>query len=259
MSARVLVFGRGKLGRALATRLSARGVQVSLRAGARARPEPRAKTRKPARTVYLLAVPDGSIATVAERIAPGLSPRDVVLHCAGSRDLSVLDAAARTGAATGVLHPLVSFASRRKPPALAGATFVAHGAPHALRAARWLCRELEAHCLVAPITGPAYHAAAALLANGSAALAYSAQRILVELGLTPRSAQRALAGLLATVADNVHALGVPAALTGPVSRGDRATVRSHVRALVRLSPELASHYRGTLPVIAACARAQRQR
>jgi predicted short-subunit dehydrogenase-like oxidoreductase (DUF2520 family) len=254
-----VVIGRGKLGRALATQLAQRGVEVSLRAGARAKAEPSAKVPKSTSLVYVLAVPDAAIANVAARIAARLAARDVVLHCAGARDLSELEAAARVGAATCVLHPLVSFASRRKLPPLAGATFVAHGSPRALSAARWLCRKLEARCLVAPITGPAYHAAAALLANGSAALAYSAQRILVELGVTPRSAQQALAGLLATVAQNVRALGVPAALTGPLSRGDQATVRAHLRALARLSPELAGHYRHTLPIIAACARAQRQR
>jgi predicted short-subunit dehydrogenase-like oxidoreductase (DUF2520 family) len=256
---RVVVIGRGKLGRALATQLAQHGVEVSLRPGTHAQAEPRAKAAKATRLVYVLAVPDAAIAKVAEHIAPRLAARDVVMHCAGARGLSELEAAAHVGAATCVLHPLVSFASRRKLPALAGATFVAHGAPRALSAARWLCQELEARCLVAPITGPAYHAAAALLANGSAALAYSAQRILVELGIAPRSAERALAGLLATVAHNVRALGVPAALTGPVSRGDQATVRSHLRALARLSPELAGHYRRTLPIIAACARAQRQR
>ncbi len=258
MNARVIVLGRGKLGHALATQLAARDVEVNLRSGSRARAESAAAVRR-GRVVYVLAVPDAAIARVAERLAPGLSKHDVVLHCAGARGLAELEAAAQAGAATGVLHPLVSFASRRKLPALASATFVTHGAPRALSAARWLCRKLEARCLVAPVTGPAYHAAAALLANGSAALAYSAQRILVELGVAPRAAERALAGLLGTVAFNVGASGVPAALTGPVSRGDQATVRAHLRALARLSPELAGHYRRTLPIITACARAQRQR
>jgi predicted short-subunit dehydrogenase-like oxidoreductase (DUF2520 family) len=79
-----------------------------------------------------------------------------------------------------------------------------------------------------------------------------------------RAAQRALAGLLTTVAVNVARIGVPSALTGPVARGDRSTVREHVRALAKLSPELARQYRQAQPIIEACAaalphRARRQR
>jgi predicted short-subunit dehydrogenase-like oxidoreductase (DUF2520 family) len=254
----VVVIGRGKLGHALATGLAARGVDVSLQRGTRTDRTAHAlqERLRAAKTIFILAVPDGAIAGVAARLAPQLARGDAVLHCAGARGPEELAACAHGGAATGVLHPLVSFASRNKLPPLAGATFVAQGAPAALRAARWLCQQLAADCLPAPIVGPAYHAAAALLANGSAALAYSAQQILVELGIPARRADRALAGLLATVALNVRALGVPRALTGPVSRGDTNTVRAHVRALARLSPEFARQYRQMQPIIAACARAQ---
>jgi predicted short-subunit dehydrogenase-like oxidoreductase (DUF2520 family) len=252
---RVVVIGRGKLGRALVAGLAASEVAVSLDRVRRARHAPPRK-RRPDKTVFLLAVPDGAIAEVAAQLPARIARGDVVMHCAGARGPEELAACARAGAATGVLHPLVSFASRHKLPPLAGATFVAQGAPAALRAARWLCKQLSAEYLPAPIVGPAYHAAAALLANGSAALAYSAQQILVELGVPARRADRALAGLLLTVALNVRALGVPSALTGPVSRGDTKTVHAHVRALQRLSPELARQYRLVQPIIAACARAQ---
>lgn len=250
---KVVVVGRGKLGRALAENLARSQCRVSLVAG-RARVQ---RTERRAGVIYVLAVPDGAIAECATRLAPALEKADVVLHCAGARGLDVLAACAERGAATGVMHPLVSFASRRALAPLAGATFVAQGASRALKAARQLCKLLSAHCLVAPITGPAYHAAAALLANGSAALAFASVRILRELGVPQRSAERALAGLLATVAANVARVGVPAALTGPVARGDASTVRAHIRALSHLSPELARHYRQLQPVIQACALAQR--
>jgi len=249
---RVVILGRGKLGRALSRELQQRGVEVVSRDS---RGALSATSSSPA--LYVLAVSDGAISVVAERLAPRLGPRDVVLHCAGARGSAELDACSARGAATGVLHPMVSFASRRAPPVLAGTTLVAHGSPRALRAARWLGKQLAAQVLCAPVTGPAYHAAAALLANGSAALAYSATRILVALGISQREAERALSGLLASVASNVRAVGVPAALTGPVARGDKRTVAEHTRALTRLSPELAAHYRQCQPLIQACADALR--
>jgi predicted short-subunit dehydrogenase-like oxidoreductase (DUF2520 family) len=54
----------------------------------------------------------------------------------------------------------------------------------------------------------------------------------------------------------VREVGVPSALSGPVSRGDHATVEHHLRALHALSPEAAQSYTALLPVILACARAQ---
>jgi predicted short-subunit dehydrogenase-like oxidoreductase (DUF2520 family) len=248
---RVIVFGRGKLGTSLSRGLRAAGVRVTLRAG-RAQP-PR---RLDPDAILILAVPDAQIAGLADRLAPLLGPRHVVLHCAGARGPEELAACAARGAAVAGLHPLVSFPSRKRLPGLAGAQFVAHGAPRGLRAARRVCRALGAHCSCLPVLGPAYHAAAALLANGSAALAFSAARIWGALGMPERVAERAAQSLLQSVAHNVGAVGLPAALSGPVARGDRGTVALHLRALRALTPDAAWSYEALLPVVVACARAQ---
>lgn len=248
---RVIVFGRGKLGTSLSRGLRAAGARVSLRAG-RA-PPPR---RLEPDAILILAVPDAQIAALARRLAPLLGPRHVVLHCAGARGPEELAACAARGAAVAGMHPLVSFPSRRRLPGLAGTQFVAHGAPRALRAARRVCRALGAHCSCLPILGPAYHAAAALLANGSAALAFSATRIWGALGMPERVAERAAQSLIGSVAHNVGAVGVPAALSGPVARGDAATVALHLRALRALGPSAAESYEALLPVVLACAGAQ---
>jgi predicted short-subunit dehydrogenase-like oxidoreductase (DUF2520 family) len=257
---KVFVLGRGKLGRALHAELAASGVEVSLLSArglsSLARFD-RATVARGGARCFVLAVPDAAIRSVSERLAAQLSRHDSVLHCAGSRGPEELAACAAQGAATAGFHPLVSFASRRSLASLAGASFVTTGAPRALRHARWLCRKLGARCLAAPVLGPAYHAAAALLANGSAALSYAAVQILLDLGLGRRDAERALAGLLASVAFNVQRVGVPAALTGPVARGDYATVNRHLRALAELDREHRANYRRLLPLIERCAEAQR--
>jgi predicted short-subunit dehydrogenase-like oxidoreductase (DUF2520 family) len=43
--------------------------------------------------------------------------------------------------------------------------------------------------------------------------------------------------------ENVSRLGPAAALTGPLARGDQATLRAHIEALQSLDPELANMYR----------------
>jgi predicted short-subunit dehydrogenase-like oxidoreductase (DUF2520 family) len=94
-----------------------------------------------------------------------------------------------------------------------------------------------------------YHAAAGLTANGTAALAAAGTRLLVSAGAPRRMAARILGPLLRSVAENVTKLGLPEALTGPVRRGDTATVRRHLEALRRAAPDL-------IPLYVAIARAQ---
>lgn len=245
----VVVIGRGKVGRTLARLLRAAEVDVALRKG-------RGSLRAlDGAHVFVLTVPDADISACAERLAPYVTSRSVVLHCAGARGPSELAVCKARGAAVAGFHPLVSFASARSLTSLRGATFVVDGDDKAVRSARALSRKLGARCVARPVLGAAYHAAAALTANGTAALTFSAQRTLEALGMSPMQAATALAGLLHTVADNIAQVGLPEALTGPVRRGDKATVRRHVRALESLSKPLARDYRRVQPIIEACARA----
>ncbi len=209
-----IIVGRGKVGRALYLALARGGGEVKLVAGRRVTP----RDVSPARVV-VLALPDAAIASCAERIAPGLTRGTVVLHCAGRLGIEPLAACAAAGAAIGVMHPLVSFASPRVPPPLAGATFVIDGDARAVREARALTTQLGAVPLTAAVHGAAYHAAAALLAGGAVALTAHAIEVLVALGVRPVAARRALAGLLGSVAANLSRLDAAEALTGPVARG----------------------------------------
>ncbi|MDB4985241.1 MAG: Ketopantoate reductase PanG [Myxococcaceae bacterium] len=247
---RVCVVGRGKLGCTLQRELLRAGVDSVLVAG-------RDLRLPPTRDVYLLAVPDARIAELARALASELSRGSVVLHLAGARDEHELACAREHGAHVGVFHPLLSFASKHGAPSLAGATFTAFGDKRAVAAARRLAKRLGARVVVlehAP--GPAYHAAAALLANGAVALTQLAVQTLLAVGFEQRAAERALSTLLASVAANVAQLGVPAALTGPVSRGDRATVAAHLAALGQIDRKLAAHYAALQPALIATALAR---
>lgn len=247
---RVAIFGRGKVGSALARQLRAAQVELSTHSG-------RAQLRRaPRADVLILAVPDGQIAALSERLAPHVTRRSVVLHCAGARGPDELAACAARGAAVAGFHPLLSFASRGSAAPLSGAAFVTHGDARAIRVARRLSRALGARCVVRPVLGPAYHAAAALVANGGAALAFAGLQILLELGLSQAEAEGALASLLQSVAFNVRSVGLPAALTGPVVRRDEATVAAHRAALRALLPRAEKSYAALQPLIRDCAEAQ---
>jgi predicted short-subunit dehydrogenase-like oxidoreductase (DUF2520 family) len=245
---KIIVLGRGRVGTGLSRALRAAGVRVRLAPARTA-----ARELRDADAV-VLAVPDNAIAAIAHEIAPALRRGAVVFHCAGARDVSELAPCAERGAETGVLHPLVSFANAKAPPSMRGATFVVHGSPRAIAAGKRLARACRGRAVVAPAHGPAYHAAAALVANGSAALAHAAVRVLERLGLGRDDAEHAVGGLLRSVADNVETIGVPAALTGPIARGDAGAVAAHRVALGRTDRAALAAYDGVAPAVLACAR-----
>jgi predicted short-subunit dehydrogenase-like oxidoreductase (DUF2520 family) len=244
---RVCVLGRGKVVTALARELGRAGLAVAhVRGRGPWRPLPLAQ-------VYLLAVPEAALASLVPLLGPQLPKAASVLHCAGSRSHEELAALREHGAAVGVLHPFVSFASGKRPPPLAGATFVFQGDERAHGSARKLARTLNAELLRTDAVGPAYHAAAALVANAGVALAWSGLRVLLSLGFPERDANRALAGLLASVAHNIRHVGLPGALTGPVVRGDVRTVHAHLDALCALDASSAKVYADMQELVVACA------
>jgi predicted short-subunit dehydrogenase-like oxidoreductase (DUF2520 family) len=243
---KIAIVGRGRVGRGLSRALTGRGVEHRLL-------DSRKRLHTGGASTIVVAVSDGAIITVASRLAPHLRPGAVVLHVAGSLGPSALSFCAEAGAAVGVMHPLVSFPTPGTEVELDGTTFVIDGHRRAIAAARRLAESIGAVALVAQIHGPAYHAAAALLANGSAALATVSVTLLGRLGVDVDDAELAMAGLLRSVASNVERIGVPAALTGPIVRGDAATVRGHRAALRRHKSALAA-YEAVGPIIVDVAR-----
>jgi predicted short-subunit dehydrogenase-like oxidoreductase (DUF2520 family) len=91
-----------------------------------------------------------------------------------------------------------------------------------------------------------YHAGAAIVSNHTVALFADATRLFALAGVPPESSRPALARLLAGTAENLARLGVPDALTGPVARGDTATIARHLAALAEHAPEVLDAYRAVL-------------
>ncbi len=243
---KIVVIGRGRVGRGLSRAIRRAGGTVRLT-------DSRKDLSRANGEVFVLAVSDGAIRQVAGRLLAALRPGAVVLHCAGAQGPELLDECRRAGASIGVMHPLVSFPTPDAVPDLAGTTFVISGQRRATRAARKIATRVGAHPLTARVHGPAYHAAAALLANGSAALATIAVGLFEQLGIGREDAELAIGSLLRTVADNVETIGVPEALTGPIVRGDAATIRGH-RAALRGHRRALRAYESVGPIILSVAR-----
>ncbi|MGB8330723.1 MAG: DUF2520 domain-containing protein [Polyangiales bacterium] len=246
----ILIIGRGRVGNALRRGLESNAEHIVVTAARRCGP-----SKVQTADAVILAVPDAAIELVAREIAPNLKRGATVLHCAGARGPRELRACEQHGASIGVMHPLVSFPSSRYSPSLSGKTFTASGARRAIATSRRIARACGARIVVAETGDAGYHAAAALTANGAAALAFVSVGVLERLGFDKRAAEHATGGLLQSVGENVQSLGVPEALTGPIARGDTETVASHRRALRRLTRDALSAYDALVPIIVRCARA----
>jgi predicted short-subunit dehydrogenase-like oxidoreductase (DUF2520 family) len=86
----------------------------------------------------------------------------------------------------------------------------------------------------------AYHAAAAIASNFLLTLEAAAESVAAGAGIGPDDARALLGPLVRQTVENWLTDGPEAALTGPVARGDEATVAAQRDAVGRTAPELLS-------------------
>lgn len=252
-------MGPGRLGQSLGRLLAEAGVPVVAVAARRL-----ARARKAARFigsgkagtlvetdlaragVVLITTSDAAVARVARRLAS--VRRDwsdsVVLHTAGALTASALEPLARRGAAVGSMHPFQTMPSPEQGVRdLPGSTWSIEGDAKAQRAARRLIRALGGRAFRLPSAGKLlYHAAAFLACGGVVTLMDQSARLLEKSG-APRTLIGPMLGrFVEQTARNFGALGAREALTGPAARGDWTTIRRHLVALGRSSPEAVGVY-----------------
>jgi predicted short-subunit dehydrogenase-like oxidoreductase (DUF2520 family) len=185
--------------------------------------------------LVLVATPDAAITTVATTLAglDAIRPGQVVLHCSGLLDRSVLAPLAAAGAALGSFHPLMAVSEAREAPArFQGAFAGVEGDPAAVEAASWLAEQCGMRPVVlAPASKPAYHAAAAMVSNFTVAVYAVARQVAEAGGVAPEVAGEIYLPLLRGTVENLERQDPVRALTGAIRRGDADTVRAHLAAV----------------------------
>jgi predicted short-subunit dehydrogenase-like oxidoreductase (DUF2520 family) len=256
--ARVLVtlFGAGRFARALVPLLGEAGYPVvavaslrssSARSVARLAPGARATTRPEVAlrgaALVILAVPDREIGPLARRLADVPAhpwKGTIVLHPAGSLGVAPLAPLAALGAGCGVMHPLQCLGD----PALVrellpGSRARVEGDRRGGAAARRLARALgmKPLRLAADLSDDdraAYHAAATLLSGDLVSLLSLGLELMEQAGAAPGPALDGLVALARGTLLQTGCSGLTGALTGPVSRGDVETLRTHLRRMKRV-------------------------
>jgi len=215
-SRRIAVIGRGRLGSVLAAALDA------------GPPLARGEAIAPDTDVVILAVPDAALAALAAELTPG----PLVGHCSGALSLDVLAPHVERFS----LHPLMSLTAESGPAQLIGAgAAIAGSSPRALA----IAGELAARAGLQQFTlgdedRALYHAAASIASNFLVALESIADRLFSSVGVEHRHT----AALARASLENWATLGGERALTGPIARGDNATVARQRQALAARAPDL---------------------
>ena len=208
----VTVIGAGgRAGSAIAARLRERGVHL----------------RKEGAELVLLCVPDAAIAEVAASLEPG----PWVAHVSGATPLSALDPHTRRFS----VHPLQTLVKSRGPEQLDGAyAAVTAETDEARERALWLARTLALEpFMLDDASRTLYHAGAVIASNYLVTLYQVASDLFDEAGTPPE----ALVPLMRRTIENGFEL------TGPIARGDWATVDAHLAALHERRPEIEPVYR----------------
>jgi predicted short-subunit dehydrogenase-like oxidoreductase (DUF2520 family) len=202
--------------------------------------------------IIFITTPDRVIQEVCEKIAGarGFRQDALVVHMSGAHSLGLLDAAGRAGAKRAVLHPLQSLASREQGiRTLPGSYFRVEADPEALETARTLVKALNGIELAMPKwsankeSAALYHAGAVAVSNYFVALVHYGLKFYETLGAEKKEALKAVLPLIKGTLHNIETLGIPDALTGPIMRGDTETVRDHLAAMQKRSPELSGLYK----------------
>jgi predicted short-subunit dehydrogenase-like oxidoreductase (DUF2520 family) len=218
MFSTVRVVGRGRVGSAISARLRERGIIV----------------REEEPDLVLLSVPDSAIPGVAADIAPG----PWVAHVSGATPLSALAPHVRRFG----VHPLQTFTRARGPEQLDGAWAAVTGETDDARTrGLWLAGRLGLRPFaLSDESRILYHAGAAMASNYLVTLHRLASRLFELAGAPPE----ALLPLMRRTIDNGFEL------TGPIARGDWATVDAHLSAIHEAAPEIEVVYRALTQVTA---------
>jgi len=245
---RYSIVGAGRLGSSLGAALARRGwepesiVDRDARAaregrriigGGRASTAPAAAAG--AKGLVVIAVPDDAVGRAAAALAGagGSWTGRVAVHTSGLLPASALAPLAARGASVASLHPIQSFPLKDMPAStFTGITWGLEGDGKAVEAAEAVVRALRGHVLLLSARDkPVYHAACALASNALVALEWTAAGLLGRAGIPESMAEAALLPLVQGTLQNVKSFGLENALTGPILRGDAATVRRHLEAL----------------------------
>lgn len=184
--------------------------------------------------VFILAVGDDQIVPASAALAQAVPlAGSVAFHCSGALASERLQAVRAAGASVASVHPIRSFADPQAvAQAFAGTYCGIEGDAPALALLTPALQAIGAQPV--PIDAAAktvYHAAAVFASNYLVTVLDAALRAYQAAGIPEAVARQLVQPLASESMANVFRLGAPTALSGPIARGDMATVERQLQAV----------------------------
>jgi predicted short-subunit dehydrogenase-like oxidoreductase (DUF2520 family) len=223
-----MIVGAGRLGTALAQRLSEAGYKISK---IKSRNSPRPKQLRA--DVLWFCVPDGEIAHAAQAFSQSALINKFAFHSSGVLSSDVLLPLRRAGAHVVSVHPLMTFVAGSVPD-LAGVPFAIEGDRSAVRVARAIVRDLRGRAVnISKQDKVAYHAFATMICPLLVTLLAASEKTAALAGISKAEARCRMMPIVRQTLRNYEKLGPAGAFSGPIVRGDAETIQSHLEALAK--------------------------
>lgn len=207
--------------------------------------------------VYMLSVGDDQIVPACEALAASAPLQGaVVFHCSGALASDRLQAARAAGAHVASVHPIRSFADPSSVAAAFSGTFCGiEGDAAAIAVLEPALLAIGARPVAIDAAAKTvYHAAAVFASNYLTTVLDAALRAYQAAGI-PEPVARELAQPLASeTLANVFRLGAAPALSGPIARGDMATVARQQQAVTAWDGPTGALYEALVAPTVALAR-----
>ena len=251
-------IGIGKMGKALAVALATHGYSVTACYSRSATSTSELKELLPRcfitstaqevvdRTnLVFITIPDDLIQSYVQDLR--VNENQGFVHCSGSLPRSILNNANSKARFTGMFHPYQTLAGIDSP---ADAVGRLSGITFAIDAEGWLLDQLisfgeslDSRTIHVPASDLGiYHSSAVLVCGFLATLLHCAISLWEEMGHNKDDAMKAILPLATSTLSNIGNLGVLPSMTGPIYRGDIATIENHISSLISRTPQIVDVY-----------------
>ena len=192
--------------------------------------------------LVFITTPDDTIETIAREVK--WHGEMGVAHCSGAESASILEAARHQGANVGSFHPMQTFtAATQGSGTFSRVAFAVEGPSPLIDTLKEMAHALGGWPVeIRPEHRALYHLSGFLACGLMTAQIGQAAELWRVMGYTREQGLEVILPILRGTVDSLEAQGIPAALTGPISRGDLGTVRKHLDALETHSPSLIPLY-----------------
>ncbi len=181
----------------------------------------------------ILSTPDGAVKNVWDSVCKYNMKDKIICHLSGSLSSDVFSGIEQYGAYPLSIHPMFAFSNKESVyQQLNQVSFTIEGHPYAVSIWKSILEALGNSVVeISKEVKSKYHAAASLLSNHVIAVLSTGYELLQECGFTEEEARIFSAILVRDNVEHVIWQGSVEALTGPIERGDEATVKKHLAVL----------------------------